>query len=100
MSKQSTETQNRVILSPVITYKTTQAAQDKCYCFYVDRNSNKHQIAEEFTKLFKGKVLRVNTVADRAKRRRTKKGHSQGADGKKAYIYTDIELDIFPKLEA
>ncbi|MDJ0625522.1 MAG: 50S ribosomal protein L23 [Candidatus Caenarcaniphilales bacterium] len=100
MSKAASENQNRVILKPVITYKTTQAAQNKCYCFYVSRLSNKYQIAEEFEKLFNAKVLRVNTVADRTKKKRSKKGYSQRADGKKAYIYSDTELDIFPKLEA
>jgi ribosomal protein L23 len=90
----------KAILSPVITYKSTQLAQDKCYVFQVRPDANKHEISQEFQELFKGKVLRINTSADRAHRRKTKKGHSLKADGKKAFIYTDIELDIFPKLDA
>lgn len=88
----------RAILSPVITYKTTSLAQKKCYTFQVRPDAGKHEIALEFSELFKGKVLRVNTTRDRAHKKRSKKGYSKKADGKKAYIYTDIELDIFPKL--
>jgi ribosomal protein L23 len=88
----------RAILAPVITSKTTSLAQTKCYTFEVRPDANKHEISLEFTELFKGKVLRVNTTRDKAHKRRSKKGYSKKADGKKAYIYTDIELSIFPKL--
>ncbi|MDX1919710.1 MAG: 50S ribosomal protein L23 [Candidatus Caenarcaniphilales bacterium] len=92
--------QTRTILSPIVTYKSTQNAQQKCYTFYVRREANKFEIADEFKRLYNGKVLRVNTVTVRSKNKRNKKGYSRKADWKKAYIYTDIELDIFPKIDA
>lgn len=88
----------RAILSPIITYKSTSLAQKKCYAFQVRADAGKYEIALEFAELFKGKVLRINTTRDKAHKKRGKKGYSRKADGKKAYIYTDIELDIFPKL--
>lgn len=99
MSNQSNTRQRRAILSPLITYKSTQSAQNKCYTFYVRKDANKFEIANDFKDLFNGKVLRVNTVAVRTKKKRTKKGYVQKADQKKAFIYTDVELDIFPKIE-
>jgi large subunit ribosomal protein L23 len=90
----------RAILSPIITYKSTQCASQKCYTFYVRKDANKFEIAQDFATLYNGKALRVNTVKVRTKSKRTKKGYSQKADWKKAYIYSDIELDIFPKIEA
>jgi large subunit ribosomal protein L23 len=90
----------RHILQPLITYKSTMLAQNKCYTFKVDSASNKFQIAEEFERLYDAKVLRVNVVTVRTHRKRTKKGHTTKADTKKAYIYSDKELaEIFPKLE-
>ncbi len=90
----------KAILGPIITYKTTQLAQKKCYTFEVRYDANKFEIAQEFEALFKGKATRVNTTADRTHRKRTKKGYTLKADRKKAYIYSDVDLDVFPKLEA
>lgn len=95
-----TAKQKRAILAPLITYKSTQLALAKCYTFKVRPDANKIEIAQEFENLFKGKVLRVNTVAVRRHQKRTKKGYARRADGKKAFIYSDIDLDIFPKIEA
>ncbi len=90
---------HRAIKSPIITYKSTQLAQKKCYTFLVSPSASKDQIAAEFEEIFKAKVTRVNTVRKLSKARRTRKGKSQPQDMKKAYIYSDIELDIFPKLQ-
>ncbi len=87
-----------ILISPIITHKSTILAQSKCYTFLVKRNFNKDQIAEAFEKIFGAKVLRINTTVKRSKNRRTKKGYRMSADLKKAYIQTDKELDIFPKL--
>ncbi|MFN5539201.1 MAG: 50S ribosomal protein L23 [Candidatus Melainabacteria bacterium] len=99
-TKTTIERKQRAILAPLITFKTTQAAQRKCYTFLVRPSANKYEIAKEFESLFKGKVTRVNTTADRAHKRSTKKGKVRKSDGKKAFIYSDIDLDLFPKLEA
>ncbi|MDX1919051.1 MAG: 50S ribosomal protein L23 [Candidatus Caenarcaniphilales bacterium] len=90
--------QKRSILEPVITFKSTQLAQNKCYTFRVRPDASKDEIAEEFSKIFKGKVNRVNVTWIRSHKRRTRKGHTKPADQKKAYIWSEIELDIFPKL--
>jgi large subunit ribosomal protein L23 len=89
----------KTILAPLITFKSTQLAQRKCYTFQVRPDASKDEISQEFKEIFKGKVLKINTVADRTHKRKTKKGYARKADGKKAYIYSDIDLDIFPKLE-
>jgi len=93
-----TAKRQRAILKPIITYKSSELSKLKCYCFRVRPSANKTEIAQEFEELFQGsKVLRVNTVAIRSHSRRTKKGRVPKADGKKAFIYTNIELDIFPR---
>ncbi len=91
--------ERRIILAPIITEKSAKLVANKCYTFQVDSLSNKDQISQEFTRIFKGKVLRINTVAERYKLRKTKRGSRRKHPTKKAYIFTDIELDIFPKVE-
>lgn len=89
----------QILLSPVITYKSTEASAKKCYTFVVACDANKHQIALAFEKTFGVKVLKVNTTAIRTKKRRTKFGISQKSDGKKAYIWAEKQIEgIFPQL--
>jgi len=90
-----------ILIKPIITHKSTlvaSASTNKCYVFEVAAQANKHQIAQEFTRIFNAKVFRVNTAPIRRHKRFTKRGLRQKSDGKKAYIYTDTELELFPKI--
>ena len=88
----------QIILKPLITYKSSLLSPSKCYVIEVLRKANKHQIAKEFEVLFGKRPSKVNTTAIRNRKRRTKKGYVLKSDSKKAYIYADIELELFPKI--
>ena len=60
-----------VILRPIITEKTSDLmGQDNKYTFVVNKDSNKTEVAYAVEKLFNVKVLKVNIMNVRPKRRR------------------------------
>ena len=85
----------RVIKRPLITAKSVQLAESNCYVFEVSPLANKHQIAEEFSYLFKAKANRVNTSAIRKHNKRKRKTRER--DTKKAFIWSEIKLESFPR---
>jgi len=91
-----TKKRKRVIKRPIITAKSTDIAQNKCYTFEVDSLANKYQIAEEFAYLFEVKAEKVNTSAIRKHKKRKRKVRER--DTKKAFILTKETIDLFPKL--
>lgn len=88
---------NQIILKPIVTLKSSNLSTEKIYTFLVASNANKHQIAQAFEELYSAKATRVNTVTMRSKVKRTRNGLVQKADRKKAYIFSEKELDIIPK---
>ncbi len=53
----------RTIVKPVVTEKSIAQTAGAQYTFAVSFEASKHTIAEAIEKLFKVKVLRVNTVS-------------------------------------
>jgi large subunit ribosomal protein L23 len=60
----------QVLRRPVLTEKTDLQRDDTKYVFEVDTGANKHQVKEAVEKIFDVKVVAVNTMMMKPKRRR------------------------------
>ena len=78
-----------IIVAPVITEKSNDLLQQGKYTFKVNRNATKVEIANAVEKLFEVKVLNVNTISVKGKKKRV--GYHQGktSDWKKAIVTID-----------
>ena len=78
-----------IIVAPVITEKSNDLMQEGKYTFKVNKNATKVDIANAVEKLFEVKVLNVNTVSVKGKKKRV--GYHQGktSDWKKAIVTID-----------
>jgi len=74
------------IISPNITEKSTALSQYNKIVFKVDRNANKNSIKKSIEKIFKVKVIKINTINLKGKNKivRNKKSFKPGY--KKAII--------------
>ena len=74
------------IISPNVTEKSTALSEFNKVVFKVDKNANKKSIKKNIEKIFKVKVLKINTVNIRGKTKmiRNKKAYKPGY--KKAII--------------
>lgn len=79
-----------IIVAPIITEKSNDLLQDGKYTFKVNKNATKVEIANAVEKLFGVKVLKVNTMNIKGKKKRV--GYSQGrtASWKKAIVKIDV----------
>ena len=59
-----------IIYSPVITEKSTALKEQNVYVFTVAKNANKIQIKDAIESTFKVKVLSVNTLNTKPKKKR------------------------------
>jgi large subunit ribosomal protein L23 len=75
-----------VILSPVITEKSTTASEHNQIVFKVPLTATKPQIKAAIEALFKVKVTAVNTLTTRGKVKRFRGFVSQRSDVKKAVV--------------
>ena len=75
-----------IIIAPVITEKSNDLIQEGKYTFKVNKNATKVEIANAVEKLFEVKVLKVNTISVKGKKKRV--GYHQGktSDWKKAIL--------------
>ncbi len=78
-----------IILAPVVTEKSNDLMQEGKYTFKVNKNATKVEIANAVEKLFEVKVLKVNTMSVKGKKKRV--GYHQGktSDWKKAIVKID-----------
>lgn len=78
-----------IILAPVVTEKSNDELQQGKYTFRVNKNATKIEIANAVEKLFEVKVLKVNTISVKGKKKRV--GYHQGktSDWKKAIVTID-----------
>ena len=78
-----------IIIAPIITEKSNDMVQQGKYTFKVNKNATKVEIANAVEKLFEVKVLKVNTISVKGKKKRV--GYHQGktADWKKAIVTID-----------
>ena len=76
-----------VIKRPLVTEKSTsQRNKENKYSFQVDKNATKIQIAKVVENLFKVKVMKVNTMIVRGKKRRLGAHEGKRSDWKKAIV--------------
>lgn len=76
-----------VIIRPVVTEKSVNLAQQgNKYTFYVDKKANKIEIKKAVEDLFKVKVLVVNTMIVKGKRKRVGRFRGRTPDKKKAIV--------------
>ena len=75
-----------IIVSPVITEKSTLASEHDQIVFNVARTATKPQIKEAVEKLFNVKVTAVNTLVRKGKLKRFKGRLGRQSDVKKAFV--------------
>ncbi len=59
-----------IIVKPLVTERSTELMEEHKYTFVVDRNANKIDIKRAIEEIFKVKVLAVNTLNTKGKKRR------------------------------
>ena len=75
-----------VLIKPLVTEKTKDVMQDNKYTFVVPLKANKVEIRQAVEKVFKVKVLEVNTVRVLGKIKRMGKHSGKRPDYKKAVV--------------
>ena len=82
-------TPEEIIIAPVVTEKSNDGLQEGKYTFKVNKKATKIDIANAVEKLFEVKVLKVNTITVKGKKKRV--GYHQGmtSDWKKAIVTID-----------
>jgi large subunit ribosomal protein L23 len=75
-----------VILSPVITEKSTRLSESNQVIFRVAGNATKPEIAKAVEQLFKVKVTAVNTINTKGKRKAWRGRPYRKSDVKKAVV--------------
>ena len=78
-----------IIIAPIVTEKSNDMLQQGKYTFEVNKKATKVEIANAVEKLFEVKVLKVNTISVKGKKKRV--GYHQGktSDWKKAIVTID-----------
>ena len=103
MSKvKKTNTSNRVfniIQKPISTEKSTNLNQFNQYSFVVSKNSKSSEIKEAIQKIFRVKVIKVNTSIMRGKLKTFKGSVGYKKDFKKAIVTLDEGNTIDSSLE-
>jgi len=87
-----------VVLKPVVSEKSYDLIQDlNTYTFVVDKRSNKIQIRQAVEGIFGVKVVAVNTITRKGKRKRTGYKIGTRADSKRALVTlaSGQSIDIF-----
>jgi large subunit ribosomal protein L23 len=78
---------NQIIRVPLITEESTIGAQESNqYAFRVDPRANKNQIRDAIEKIYNVRVVSVNTMNYRGKRRRRGRITGRRPDWKKAIV--------------
>ncbi len=90
-----------VLIRPLVTEKAVNLAQQQNkYTFYVDKRANKIEIKKAVEDLFKVKVLSVNTINVKGKKKRVGRYEGRTPDHKKAIVTLKPgdKIDIFEGL--
>ena len=75
-----------ILVSPLITERTTQLMAEGKYVFVVAKAANKIEIAKAVSEIFKVKVAKVNTVNVLGKKKRMGRTQGKRPDYKKAIV--------------
>ena len=81
-----------IIIRPVVTEKSNDELQQGKYTFEVNKKATKVDIAKAVEKLFEVKVLKVNTITVKGKKKRVGVHQGKTSDWKKAIVTIDTEL--------
>jgi large subunit ribosomal protein L23 len=87
-----------VVLEPVVSEKSYDLIQDfNTYTFVVDKRSNKTEIKQAVQRIFDVRVVSVNTMNRKGKRKRTGYVLGKRADSKRALVTLadGHSIDIF-----
>tara|TARA_B100000214_G_C23837836_1_gene567339 strand:- start:368 stop:685 length:318 start_codon:yes stop_codon:yes gene_type:complete len=82
----SSERAFSIIKKPITTEKSTNLQQFNQYTFVVSKNSNSNEIRQAIEKIFKVKVLKINTSIIRGKLKSFKGNYGFRKDTKKAIV--------------
>ena len=91
---------NEVIVSPLITEKTTNLVKNNVYTFLVNKKASKPQIKTVLESLYKVKVAEVRLVNRKGKKKKVGRflREKKLPDTKVAYVkLKEGSLEIFPK---
>ena len=80
-----------IIIAPVVTEKSNDKLQEGKYTFRVNKKATKVQIAKAVEKLFEVKVLKVNTISVKGKKKRVGYHVGKTSDWKKAIVTIDTD---------
>ncbi len=76
-----------VIKKPILTERSSRMGEkENKYSFHVDKRANRIEIRRAVEELFKVKVVRVNTVMVRGKKKRVRYHVGKTPDWKKAFV--------------
>ncbi|MEG1711454.1 MAG: 50S ribosomal protein L23, partial [Clostridia bacterium] len=78
-----------IIEKPIITEKSNDQLQQGKYTFRVNKKATKVEIAKAVEKLFEVKVLKVNTMTVKGKKKRVRNQVGKTSDWKKAIVTID-----------
>jgi large subunit ribosomal protein L23 len=87
-----------VILEPVVSEKSYDLIQElNTYTFVVDKRSNKTEIKQAVAEIFEVRVVSVNTINRKGKRKRTGAKIGRRKDTKRALVTLAVgdSIDIF-----
>ena len=82
----SSEKAFSILKKPITTEKSTNLMQYNQYCFIVSSRSNSYEIKDAIEKIFKVKVLKINTSITRGKLKSFKNTIGYRKDYKKAIV--------------
>ena len=80
-----------IIIAPVVTEKSNDQLQEGKYTFKVNKKATKVEIAKAVEKLFEVKVLKVNTISVKGKKKRVGYHVGKTSDWKKAIVTIDTD---------
>ena len=81
-----------IIIAPIVTEKSNDGLQEGKYSFEVNKKATKVEIAKAVEKLFEVKVLKVNTMTVKGKKKRVGKYEGKTSDWRKAIVTIDTNL--------
>ncbi|MGH8901919.1 MAG: 50S ribosomal protein L23 [Egibacteraceae bacterium] len=88
-----------VVLSPVVSEKSYGLIDEGRYTFIVDTGTNKTEIKQAIEQIFGVRVVKVNTMNRKGKRKRRGTNYGKRKDTKRAYVTLadGDEIDIFSR---
>jgi large subunit ribosomal protein L23 len=87
-----------IILAPVVSEKSYGLLESGRYTFEVHPDANKTQVKIAVEKIFAVKVVSVNTINRKGKRKRTRFGYGQRRSSKRAIVTLSADskpIEIF-----